>query len=426
MQLLVQLRWLAVIGQVVTISLVHYGFGIPLPLPQMALVLLTLVLTNLGYIYWCRSHRRPISGHILFVALLLDVGALTIQLYLSGGTSNPFVYLFLLQGILGAVMLRPVYTWCLVGITVFNALGLALVNRPLQVDMKTAHDLSGLYVAGVLISFSLTAVLLVVFLTRIVANLRRRDARVAGMRQRATEQEHIVRMGLLATGAAHELGTPLATLSVILGDWQHMAQFNQDADLRQDLQEMQQQLLRCKSIVSGVLQSAGEARAETVEATTLLHFMDGLVANWRLHHSMAHLEYGHSLDADFPILSDTALQQMICNVLDNAMQASPDFVALHLAITQGQLLIRITDQGPGFAPGVLKQLGQRHVSTKTDRPERGLGMFLVFNTARALGASVRASNRIAAPGAQVEIRIPLSAIMLENPHHEPLSPAAAG
>ena len=68
----------------------------------------------------------------------------------------------------------------------------------------------------------LNAILVVVFITRISHNLRRRDARLAAVRQRAAEEEHIVRMGLLASGAAHELGTPLATLAVILGDWKRI------------------------------------------------------------------------------------------------------------------------------------------------------------------------------------------------------------
>ncbi len=85
---------------------------------------------------------------------------------------------------------------------------------------------------------------------------------LAALRQRAAEEEHIVRMGLLASGAAHELGTPLATLSVILGDWLRMPAFADDAELRAEIGEMQAQLQRCKSIVSGILLSAGEARGE--------------------------------------------------------------------------------------------------------------------------------------------------------------------
>ena len=86
--------------------------------------------------------------------------------------------------------------------------------------------------------FVLNAALLVVFVTRINRNLRERDAQLADLRQRAAEEEHIVRMGLLASGAAHELGTPLATLSVILGDWRRMPDFAADPELAEEIDEM--------------------------------------------------------------------------------------------------------------------------------------------------------------------------------------------
>jgi two-component system sensor histidine kinase RegB len=430
MQLLIQLRWFAVVGQVITISLVHYGLGIALPLPAMALVLLAIVLTNLGYIYWYRSHRRPISPRNLFLALLADVLALAIQLYLSGGAGNPFIYLFLLQGILGAVLLRPIHAWFVVAITSMCTLVLAVVHWPLPLPIAptSPEGLPGLYVGGVLISFGLTTVLLVVFLRRIVSNLRRRDARLADLRQRASEEEHIVRLGLLATGAAHELGTPLSTMSVILGDWARMPALTGDPDLLADLQEMQQQLLRCKSIVSGVLMSAGETRADAPQATTLRAFMDGVVDHWRSRHAVAQFDY-EPADEDLPILSDTALQQMVCNVLDNAAEASPQYVALRLGVQHGTLSISVRDQGQGFAPAVLQRLGQPQVSTKTERPGRGLGLFLVLNVARSLGGRVQV--RAHGPrGSEVEIRLPLSSIAID-PESRPSShgqspPPAAG
>ncbi|MFP5390951.1 MAG: sensor histidine kinase, partial [Gammaproteobacteria bacterium] len=97
------------------------------------------------------------------------------------------------------------------------------------------------------ICFLLNAALLVTFITRISANLRAGDAEVANLRQVAAEKEHIVRMGLLASGAAHELGTPLATLSVILGDWKRMPQVQANPEMLEEIAEMQVQLKRCKS-----------------------------------------------------------------------------------------------------------------------------------------------------------------------------------
>jgi two-component system sensor histidine kinase RegB len=104
MALLIQLRWTAVVGQIVTIGGAHVWLGIPLPLTRMGAVIGALVFLNISSLVWVR-HRAAITNNELLVALMLDVAALTAQLYLSGGATNPFTSLFLLQVTLGAVLL---------------------------------------------------------------------------------------------------------------------------------------------------------------------------------------------------------------------------------------------------------------------------------------------------------------------------------
>jgi two-component system, sensor histidine kinase RegB len=233
---LIQLRWIAVVGQIATIVFVNRAFDVALPLAMMSVVLAILIGFNLLSMFYWRNREEVPNGE-LFMALLVDVFTLTAQLYLSGGADNPFVFLYLLQVVLGSVLLRNWATWTLVGVTALCFIGLMIWSGPVQIPAK--H-----YQQGLWLCFSLNAALVVVFMTRINRMLRARDARLAAMRQRAVEEEHIMRMGLLGSGAAHELGTPLATISVILGDWSHMPPFVQDADLRFDLAEMQVQLHR--------------------------------------------------------------------------------------------------------------------------------------------------------------------------------------
>jgi two-component system sensor histidine kinase RegB len=270
-------------------------------------------------------------------------------------------------------------------------------------------------VQGMLICFALIAALLVVFIIRITRNQRASAAQLAHLRQRAAEEEHIVRMGLLASGAAHELGTPLATLSVILGDWRRMPEFSKNPELIEEIGEMQTQLLRCKSIVSGILLSAGEARGESSVKTTLSTFLDDLAAEWRNSRPVGTFLYENSILFDLPVVFDSALKQMICNVLDNALEASPKWVRMEAKREGEALTLRISDVGRGFAPAMLAHLGKPYQSSK-GRPGGGLGLFLVVNVARTLGGTVAASN-LAGGGAQVELTLPLSAIMLEEGGH---------
>lgn len=411
MQQLIQLRWIAVVGQITTIAVVTMVFGIDLPVRHMLEVLVCLVAFNIAsHLRW---HERPyVSNNELFLAMLVDVGILTAQLYLSGGTTNPFIFLYLLQVILSAMLLEAWSTWSIVAITSICLVGLTLFSSPLTLSYDHELRFFSLYVQGMLICFTLNGILLAFFMTRISRNLRAGDARLAEFQKRALEEEHIVRMGLLASGAAHELGTPLATLSVILGDWKRMPEFTNNKVLLEEMTEMETQLQRCKSIVSSILLSAGEARGESSVKTTLSAFLDDLATEWRKSRPVASFEYTNRIAYDVPVVFDSVLKQMICNVLDNAFEASPQFVSLDVSRQGDTLTLRITDKGPGFAPAMLTQIGKPYQSSK-GRPGSGLGLFLVVNVARKLGGTVNASNREEG-GALVELTLPLAAISLDE------------
>ena len=140
MALLIQLRWTAVIGQIGTIAFVDLWLGIALPLAPMAALICALVALNVASLFWVR-HRAEINNRELLVALMLDVGALTGQLYLSGGASNPFTSLYLLQVTLGAILLDARSTWSLVALTCVE---LRLADRFLPAARAAAAGLSAI------------------------------------------------------------------------------------------------------------------------------------------------------------------------------------------------------------------------------------------------------------------------------------------
>jgi two-component system sensor histidine kinase RegB len=141
-------------------------------------------------------------------------------------------------------------------------------------------------------------------------------------------------------------------------------------------------------------------------------FLDDLVAEWRSTRPVARLNYENRFGEDLSIISDSALKQMICNVLDNALEASPKSVGFDVTHEGDLLKMVVTDSGPGFAPEMLTQFGKPYQSTK-GRPGAGLGLFLVANVARTLGGSVAARNREEG-GAMVTLTLPLAAITLDE------------
>jgi two-component system sensor histidine kinase RegB len=409
MALLIQLRWTAVVGQIGTIAFVDVWLGIKLPLASMGAVIWGLVLLNIVSLVWVR-YRAQINNRELLLALMLDVAALTAQLYLSGGAANPFTSLYLLQVTLGAVLLDSRSTWSLVAVTCMSFAWLTLSYRPLDLSQQGFSEPFRLHVIGMFIGFVLDAVLLVVFMTRINRNLRDRDAHLAALRQHAAEQDHIVRMGLLASGAAHELGTPLASLSVILSDWRRMPALTSDPEVAGDLAEMENSLQRCKSIVTGILVSAGQARGEESAPTMLTAFLTDIVEEWRRARSATSLHFINLIGDDLAIVSDVALTQAIFNVLDNALEVSRDWVEFAAEREDDTLVLSISDRGPGFAPEMLAQLGKPYQSSK-GRPGGGLGLFLVVNVIRKLGGVVTAQNH-RKRGATVRLSLPLATLAI--------------
>lgn len=413
MALMIQLRWVAVIGQIVTILIVRFGLRISLPLEAMAIVLGALIALNLISFAWLRRGAH-VSNRALAVALFLDVAALTAQLYLSGGATNPFTGLYLLQITLGAVLLDTKSSWAIVAAAGASFVMLTWFNEPLLISPHTGSLLT-LHIIGMLVCFALDAVLLVSFVTRITHNLRERDAHVAELKQQAAEEDHIVRMGLLASGAAHELGTPLASVSVILGDWRRMPEVRQNPEMAQELEEMQAAVQRCKTILSGILLSAGEARGEAPVVTTINGFLGDIVNEWRDSRPSGVLHYHDPRGGDLRIVSDSALKQVVTNLLDNAFEASPEWISLSAEHDDTLLTLRVSDAGPGFTPDMLANFGKPYRSTKP-RLGAGLGLFLVVNVARKLGGSVRANNRPEG-GAVVTLELPLSALLFGADAH---------
>lgn len=411
MLLLVQLRWLAVGGQLVTIGVVHGLMGIDLPLAPLLSAIAVLAAINLASMLLL-PRRTAVLNSELTAALLFDVSVLAWQLHFSGGLANPFASLFLLHVVLGAILLTPRAAWGIVAASLGALVAIAVHPTPLALHPPYSEDPLALYLKGSLVCFVLIAVLLVAFMTRISRNLRDRDAALAAIRQRAAEEDHIVRMGLLASGAAHELGTPLSSLSVIVGDWRRLPRLAGDRELLDDIEDMDAAIQRCKAIVSGILMSAGEARGIAPKVTSMRGFLDDIVTEWRASRLPGSLEYDDRFGEDVAIVSDPALRQVIGNVIDNAAEASPGWIGVTARRERDSLHLEIADRGPGFPAEMIERFGQPYRSTK-GRTGGGLGLFLLVNVLRKLGGTASVENRPGG-GACVRIVLPLAALAYER------------
>lgn len=405
-RLLVQLRWIAFASQVATIGFAELILKIDLPLFLMGATLCALLGLNLLSLHWIKRGQVPSPAKMLFVDMLL----LTVQLGLSGGAANPFAALYLLQVTLAAVLIKARECWIFVGLTVLFYGLLSFIHLPLL--LPTYEPFFETYLVGMLIALVIDSVLVVIFVTQITRNLRQRDARLAEMREQAAEEDHIVRMGLLASGAAHELGTPLSLISVILSDWRTLPVTRADPELQHDIAQMQKAVDRCKDILGAILASSGEARGIGPMSSSVHGFLNDLVEEWSQSRGTQALRFENQFGADVPILADTAIKQLVTTVLDNALEVSPDWVELTAARLEDTLVMTIHDRGPGFDPAVLSKVGKPYNSTKAGLG-KGVGLFLVVNTIHKLGGEVTVANPRDG-GARVELRLPLGKLSVDG------------
>ena len=416
LRFLLGLRTVTFCAQILAIFACNIGLSIVLPVAAMVLTASLLVLFNV-YSFLRLRTARPIGQLDVGLGLATDVVVLALQMNFSGGTSNPFVSFFMLPVILGAVMLSARQAWAIYGLTIlcYAALAVADVFRPMPPEMAMPGmiDRMALHMHGMMLGYAVCAAVLVFMISRVRANLRARDEEIARLRTQALEQDHLMRLGLLTAGAAHELGTPLTTLSVIIKDWRDLGIPAAKAERDGELATLNNQVLRCKAVISDILAASGQTRGEDTSSQPLKPFLAGICEAWRKRHPDAALDLRLDID-DRPIAADKVLEQSLVNLLDNAYEASQGEdrrdVAFKARLAGDRLAIEIGDRGPGFAPDILAALGKPFVTTKDDgsgRP-RGLGLLLVRNTAQAFGGELTVGGD--KRGARVRLDIPLASI----------------
>ncbi len=340
-----------------------------------------------------------VSDTELFAQLLLEVLALTGVLYFSGGSTNPFAPFYLLPLTLTAASLSGIYTWAMMLFTMACYTLLLFYNVP----MPAVHGGHGtdfrLHELGMWFGFLLSAALIAGFAVRMASTVRHRDRLIADMREQQLRQERVLALGTLAAGAAHELGTPLATMAVLLKDLEPEQAINE-----KKLHILRSQVDRCKHILGSISAASGELRAESGSAQALDTYMHDLLQRWAATRMGVQLSPHIKGSKPVPrIVIDQTFEQAILNILNNAADASLDDVKVDVQWTQDELSIDVADRGAGIPSELASQAGTTILSTKQDG--LGLGLFLSYTTLQRLGGDVQLLNR---DGGGVICRIRLS------------------
>ncbi len=403
------LRNIAIFAQTLTVFGVYFGLGVALPLGALGSIILAQALLNL--FTWLRlgsSHR--VTERELFAQLLLDVAALTALLYFSGGSTNPFVLLYLVPLTLTAAALPWLYAWIMMGVTTACYTLLMFAYVPLS-HAAGMHDSDfDLHVMGMWVGFVVGAGLIAYFAVQMANTLRERDRMLASMREQALRNERIIALGGLAAGAAHELGTPLSTMAVVVKELD--GEMQESPGVRSQLRILREQIDRCKAILSTLSASAGGARAEAGRRLALDVYLDDVRAQWHAMRPKASLQCRWDGPRPGPqILAERTLTQAITSILNNAADASPDIVEVDGRWSGDELVLEVCDRGPGLTQEEIEIAGKYRFTTKDPEEGLGLGLLLAQAMIERLGGSVHMYNR-SGGGACVRIVLPLSSLLI--------------
>ena len=417
-QLVTTLAWLrlcAVAGQALTVAFVAGPLGMPVPAGPL-LAGIVLLGTFSMFAFWRLELRWPI-GEIESVAhITVDTIVLGYLLYLTGGATNPFVSLLVMPITLAATALplRSVAFVAALAVLTYLALMRWYLPLPTQHAIGTPGGFR-LHVLGMATSFGITATLLGFFIARLARALRARQADAEHERMRALRDEGILAIATQAASTAHELNTPLSTMSTLLAELAR--ERAADPALSADIELLRGQAARCRDILRELVKVGSNQLAGAPEATTVGDFAATALDSFRL--LRPEIEVRSTIDprlAPHPIKVVPALRHALINLLNNAADASlanaSSVVELALVEKQDEFEMLIRDFGKGIA-GSVPTSGLRFETTKRDG--LGLGLALAKATVERFGGSL-AARAARDGGTEQHLRLPLPA--RENAPHE--------
>ncbi len=415
-----------------------YGLRIQLPEQPLWLVMSLVIAANI-YTSFRLQLAQPVTEGELFGQLIIDVAAITLLLYLTGGASNPIIWVFLLPVIISAIMLPQAYAWYMVMITTSMYTVLMTYNVPLPAIephasylhslhpgmsnyalLQQEHAISdrnyfNLHVFGMWFGFVFSAGLVAYFVVELAVALRRQERNLAEARENALRDERVVALGTLAASAAHDMSTPLGTVAIIAHELENEYPAHRFPDLHEKVQIIQQQMQRCKAALSVMSASAGELRAESGRVLRVVDYLDDVINQWRTHKPGAKLNFfiDPEVAEDAQIIAERTLTHSIINILNNAAEATVQDkgVAFHAAWDTTHLSLVVRDFGAGLPPDMAEMAGKQPVPSK--KRGLGVGLFLTYSTISRLGGRIKLYNHETG-GACVELSLPL--FTTENDH----------
>jgi two-component system, sensor histidine kinase RegB len=401
---LVRLNWLAVVGQTLTLLIVHYVLDFTLPLAAcLGVVALSAGLNFALRLRFHRSQRlEPDRAAWLFA---FDIAQLAVLLYLTGGLQNPFSFLFLGPVLIAATALPPTMTAMLGAFAALCATVLVFAHEPLPWASDDALTLPPIYMLGIWLSLLLALGVISAYAWQVAEEARLLADALAATELALAREQHLSQLDGLAAAAAHELGTPLSTIALVVRELQNALE--PGSPHSEDIQLLREQAQRCREILAKLTELSSSGPFDRVKLSALIEEVVG-----------PHRNFGVSIDvvlpphrASEPIgANNPAIVYGLGNLVENAV----DFASARVEVAAGwsdeEVVLTISDDGSGFAPEIMDRIGEPYVTSRGRRDGAeggglGLGFFIAKTLLERSGAVLAFVNRgLPDHGAVVRIR----------------------
>ena len=392
---ILRLRWLAVLGQLAAIFVVLQGLEFDLPVIPCLTVIGLSALLNLGLQIAFNPMQRldPAYAAALLALNIVELAAL---LFLTGGLQNPFSFLFLVPVLISATALPVRLTIALGGLAVACASVLVFFYLPLPWDAEEPLVLPPIYLFGVWLSIVLAIGVTSLYAFQVTEEARKLSDALAATELVLAREQHLTQLDGLAAAAAHELGTPLSTIVLISRELESALQEN--TAVAADIKTLREQAQRCRDILSKITElSSTEAPFDRMKLSTLI---EEIVA--------PHRDFGVTIKVRIAVagtkepvgMRNPAILYGVGNILENALDFARSAVEVNAWWSNDTIEIVVSDDGPGFAPDIMKRIGEPYLSRRRgsddgqgDRSGLGLGVFIARTLLERTGAMVSFTNR---------------------------------
>jgi two-component system, sensor histidine kinase RegB len=391
------IRWIAVAGQALTLLAVHYGLGFPMPIGWAGATVAALAAVTLA-----AQVRRPQSERLtdresaLYFAF--DIIQLAVLLYLTGGLLNPFAVLILAPVTVSAAALSFRSTISLGALAAGCIVLLAVEHQPLPWP-DGEFRIADILVAAFAIALILAVVFLTAYVYRVAQESRRLSDALSAAQAALDREQRVSSLGALAAAAAHELGSPLGTISLVAKELAR--DLPAESPHRSDAELLVGQSERCREILAELSRKPDQEKDHFHSLAAGL-----LVEIAAAPHARPHVALRIELQPDPSEPQDPVLPRRpeimhgLGNLLQNAIEFAREEVKVTIAWSRADISIAVMDDGPGFPPDVLRRLGDPYLSGGAEGLDQGhrqgdhmgLGIFIAQNLLERTGAIVSFSN----------------------------------